>query len=73
MGIVLDEVIILLSKLLGDYNSLMWLYFLIYIILLSKLLGDYNLAIIDNETGKIILLSKLLGDYNFIYSFEIIT
>ena len=37
-----NEYIILLSKLLGDYNTIVLFNLLLSIILLSKLLGDYN-------------------------------
>ena len=56
--------IILLSKLLGDYNLEVVSSTGRPIILLSKLLGDYNLKEQEELNWDIILLSKLLGDYN---------
>ena len=63
--------IILLSKLLGDYNFINVTLRQQRIILLSKLLGDYNLGYGVIEILGIILLSKSLGGYNFLYLGEI--
>ena len=63
--VVFNNVIILLSKLLGDYSLLPKSDLPAIIILLSKLLGDYSTWFLQPFAYVIILLSKLLGDYNF--------
>ena len=56
--------IISISKLLGNYNTLVAAINTWLIISISKLLGNYNALTGEVHSATIISISKLLGNYN---------
>ena len=58
------RLIISISKLLGNYNSMKKKNIRLIIISISKLLGNYNTISAASAEVLIISISKLLGNYN---------